>query len=312
MARKKKHAAHENHERWLVSYADFITLLFAFFVVMFASSQTDKGKAQQVSDSVNRALDENKIATAIAGILGGTPDDKGKGNAQMKGPGGMQVPVVKPGSSGTDPRIQELLPSVAILKEQLRREIEKGMLEVSLEPRGLTVSLRQAAFFPSGQDTIEIGTLPIFQKLAEAIKRLPNKVRLEGHTDSDPIRNARFRSNWELSAARAVALLELFTERYSIDPRRLSVAGYADTVPIAPNQSSEGKARNRRVDVVILNEFGMHGEPQSPDDEKPPPSGNTSTVTKAGEAAKPSSASRPVPKIQPGAAPPSQAAAGRH
>lgn len=261
MSRRKHAGGHTNHERWLVSYADFITLLFAFFVMMFASSQTDRGKAQQVSESVRRALEENQIATVLAGILGGTPDDKGKGNAQMRGPGGVQRALPAKPEKPTDARVLELLPSVSVLRDQLKHEIEAGMLQVNLEPRGLVISLRQAAFFPSGQDTIAPGTYPIFEKLSAAMNKLPNKVRLEGHTDSDPIHNARFRSNWDLSAARAVALLELLTRQYGIDPARLSVAGYADTAPVDSNQTAEGKARNRRVDVVILNDYGMHGEP---------------------------------------------------
>ena len=98
MARKKKAREHENHERWLVSYADFITLLFAFFVVMFASSQTDKGRAQQVSDSVKKALEGEKMTQVISAILGGTVADTGKGNAQMRGPGGVRAPA--PGVRG--------------------------------------------------------------------------------------------------------------------------------------------------------------------------------------------------------------------
>src|SRR5690242_9391465 len=96
MARKKAHAEHENHERWLVSYADFITLLFAFFVVMFATSQTDKAKAQQVSDAVKEALENGGVKAAVHEILGGTVDDKGKGNAQMRGPGGAQKSAKEP------------------------------------------------------------------------------------------------------------------------------------------------------------------------------------------------------------------------
>lgn len=263
MSRRKKHAGHENHERWLVSYADFITLLFAFFVVMFASSQADRGKAQQVSDSVRRALEHDQIATVLAGILGGTTDSRGKGNAQMKGPGGVRTAQPAKPKPEDDARVRELLPSMNVLREQLKREIDTGMLQVSLEARGLVVSLKQAAFFPSGQDTIAKETYPIFEKLSQAIGRLPNKIRLEGHTDSDPIHNARFRSNWDLSAARGVALLELLTSRFGIDPARLSIAGYADTAPVAGNDTPENKARNRRVDVVILNDFGMHGEPSA-------------------------------------------------
>src|SRR5712692_190776 len=92
MARKKKHPEHENHERWLVSYADFITLLFAFFVVMFASSQTDKGRAQQVSDSVKKALEGQHVSAMLAAVLGGTADNKGQGSAMKKGPGGTNTP----------------------------------------------------------------------------------------------------------------------------------------------------------------------------------------------------------------------------
>src|SRR5690349_4295972 len=112
MARKKSHAEHENHERWLVSYADFITLLFAFFVVMFASSQTDKAKARAISDSVSHALDKGGVQAMVHEVLGGTVDEKGAGNAQMKGPGGSQAknaPNVPPPQQQPD---QELLPKM--------------------------------------------------------------------------------------------------------------------------------------------------------------------------------------------------------
>jgi chemotaxis protein MotB len=251
--RRKKIAAPENHERWLISYADFITLLFAFFVVMFASSQTDKAKAQQMSDSISGALGQDRISSAIAEILGGAPGLKEKGNAQMKGPGGAKK-LESPKPAG-------LAPSMEILRKQLQLEIDSGMLNVSMEARGLVVSLRQAAFFPPGQDTIDSGTYETIGKLAAVILSLPNKVRLEGHTDAVPIHNARYRSNWELSSARGVTMLDLLTTRYSIPERRLSVGGYAETIPIATNDTPEGRARNRRVDIVILNEDGLKGEP---------------------------------------------------
>ena len=147
MARKKPHAEHENHERWLVSYADFITLMFAFFVVMFASSQTDKAKAQQVSESVKKALEDGGVRAAVHEILGGTVDDTGKGNAQMRGPGGAQ----KSAKEAADIPA-ELVPSMEYLTKALEKEIAEGKVDVRLEPRGLVVSLRQAAFFPSGED----------------------------------------------------------------------------------------------------------------------------------------------------------------
>src|SRR5262245_23409891 len=128
--RKRKHAEHENHERWLVSYADFITLLFAFFVVMFASSQTDKSKAKQVSEAVEKALADGKsvsLPPVVAKVLGGTVNDTGQGNAQMKGPGGSQKSAYEP-----PPELLELRPSLKSLSEQLEEEIKEGKLEVSM------------------------------------------------------------------------------------------------------------------------------------------------------------------------------------
>lgn len=259
MARKKRHEEHANHERWLVSYADFITLLFAFFVVMFASSQTDKGKAAQVSESVKRALEENEFASVMAGILGGTVGQKGVGNAMMRGPGGETKAVTE--KSLKDPRVAELLPSQLFLSQQLKSEISSGKVVVHMGARGLVVSLQEAAFFPSGDSTVDEAAYNSIAKIAESIRQLPNPVRLEGHTDSIPIHNDRFASNWDLSAARAIAMLQLFTEHFGIEKEKFSVAGYADVVPIERNDTAEGRARNRRVDIVILNKAGLTEEP---------------------------------------------------
>jgi chemotaxis protein MotB len=268
MARKKKHAVHVNHERWLVSYADFITLLFAFFVVMFATSQTDKNKAQQVSDSVKRALEGEKMSTIVQAILGGTVSDKGQGNAMMHGPGGEKKVILE---EKKDQKIAELVPSLKVLSEELKKEIEDGRIQISMQPRGLVVSFTQAALFPSGGDEVSQEAHEGLAKVAAAINRLHNPVRLEGHTDSKPIRTPRFRSNWDLSAARSIALLELFSTNYGVSRDRLSIAGYADTAPIASNDDEQGRARNRRVDIVILNEQGMMGEPVKREESKPQP-----------------------------------------
>jgi chemotaxis protein MotB len=259
MARKKRAPDRENHERWLISYADFITLLFAFFVVMFATSQTDKSKAQQVSDSVKKALDGERMSSVLAAILGGTVSDKGKGNAMMRGPGGEKKVV--PEKPQDDKKLAELVPSLKVLSEELKKEIESGRIQISMQPRGLVVSFTQAALFPSGTDVISPDAYEGLQKVAIAISKIPNPVRLEGHTDSIPIRTERFHSNWELSAARSIALMELLTEKFGVPADRLSIAGYADTAPIASNDTEEGRARNRRVDIVVLNEQGMIGEP---------------------------------------------------
>ncbi|MGE5647719.1 MAG: flagellar motor protein MotB [Acidobacteriota bacterium] len=252
MSRRRKHQAHENHERWMVSYADFITLMFAFFVVMFASSQTDKARAKQVSESVTRALEEGRVSAAVAHMLRRT-DTK----AQIrKGPG------QGPEKSGADSAAAaDLLPSLEYLTAELKNEIAEGKLQLRLEPRGLIVSLTEAAFFPSGEDTIDKNTYGSVEKIAAAIKKLPNPVRLEGHTDSVPIHNSRFRNNWELSAARGIAMLELLKTRFGVDEKQLAMAGYADTCPLEANETETGRARNRRVDVVILTRAGYAAEP---------------------------------------------------
>ena len=192
MARRKRHAEPESHDRWLVSYADFITLLFAFFVVMFATSQTDHGKAQQVSESVKRALEHDRMSSVIAAVLGGAADNKGKGNALMRGPGGSHKSI----EEKKDQKLAELVPSLRVLSEELKKEIDSGRIQISMQPRGLVVSFTQAALFPSGEDVISGEAYEGLLKVAEAIRKIPNPVRLEGHTDAIPIHSARFRSNW--------------------------------------------------------------------------------------------------------------------
>jgi chemotaxis protein MotB len=261
MSRKAKHEEHANHERWLVSYSDFITLMFAFFVVMFASSQSDKTRAKAVSDSVTKALQEGRVSAAVAAVLGGTVDDKGVGNAAKKGPGGSKQDLPK--VSKDDLMVVDLLPSLTYLNSELKQEIAAGKLQVRLESRGLIVSLTEAAFFTSGEDEIHPGAYGSIAKIAEAVKRLPNAVRLEGNTDSVPIHNARFRNNWELSAARAIAMLQLLVSRFEVAEHQLAVVGYADTNPIEANDSDANRARNRRVDIVILTKAGAKVEPNA-------------------------------------------------
>ena len=155
MRKRRKTDEHVNHDRWLVSYADFITLLFAFFVVMFASAQADHGNAARVSQSVRKALEEGQVKVVMAAILGGTREDKGRGNAMMKGPGGS-----RPTARETPPAAPDLAGSMDSLRAALKVEIEKGQIQVALEPRGLVVSLREAAFFASGDDALYPEPIP--------------------------------------------------------------------------------------------------------------------------------------------------------
>jgi len=248
--RRRGHAAPENHERWMVSYADFITLMFAFFVVMFASSQADRSKVKRVSEAVTRALENGTgggVPTVVTEMFTGKPSAKNAAFAVARALPPKPGPPTTAGPSG------DLRPSLDYLKQQLKREMEKGEMRIRLEGRGLVVSLQQATFFPSGEDSIDPATYSSLQKVATAISNLPNPVRLEGHTDAIPIHTARFHSNWELSAARSIAVLELLNGRFNVPRERLAIAGYAETVPVAANDSEQGRARNRRVDIVILN-----------------------------------------------------------
>jgi len=232
---------------------------------MFASSQTDHGKAAQVSESVKKALEENQVAAAIAGILGGSVDNKGTGNAMMRGPGGTKKATAPP----TPQKIAELLPSQMFLNEQLKDEIASGKVQIHMGSRGLVVSLKEAAFFSPGDDAVSTQAYGSLEKIATAMRQLPNPVRLEGHTDSVPINNSRFRSNWELSAARSIAMLELLSKQFQVPAQNLAVAGYADTVPLESNDTPEGRARNRRVDIIILNQSGVTSEPGAQSDARP-------------------------------------------
>ncbi len=245
MARGKKHPAHENHERWLVSYADFITLMFAFFVVMYASAQADKSKAAAISASVREAMDKGQISAVVEAVLGKAPAAPRKPDSPAPPP----------------PQRPPLEETLAALDRDLKPEIEKGSMRVALTPRGLVISLREAAFFDSGEDAIRAAGYDSIAKVARTLLKTDNPVRLEGHTDSVPIHNSRFRSNWELSAARSIAMLELLAGRFAVPRPRMRVAAYADIAPSDTNETAEGRAHTRRVDIVVLSRDAIQGEP---------------------------------------------------
>lgn len=249
MRRRRRSAEPENHERWLVSYADFITLMFAFFVMMYANSKTDQVRAQQISEAFREALSNGKITQAFSRLVGAE-----------KNPQPLTAAATAPGKGKGD--AVELTPSLVQLNQSLKAEIDAGRLEVRMEQRGLVISLREAAFFPSGNDLIDPGTLPTLGKIATELHKTPNPIRMEGHTDSIPISNGRFRSNWDLSAARGIAMLDLFTSRFALPAQRMAVSGFAETAPVASNATADGRARNRRVDIVVLNEVASRGEPR--------------------------------------------------
>jgi chemotaxis protein MotB len=257
---RKPAATHENHERWLVSYADFITLLFAFFVVMFASTQSDKQKAKEVSESVREALEHGELSAAIANVLGRGKHDISRIPAKPAVEQAVDIPP-PPGARHQAPA--DLAKSMAVLQQALAAELAAGKLGMTLERRGLVISFRESAFFDSGDDAIAPPSVPTVAKIAEEVGRLPNPLRIEGHTDSVPIHNSRFRSNWELSAARAIAMMELLRQRFEIPTQRMSVGGYAENAPVDSNDTTAGRAHNRRVDLVVLSAEGELSEPRA-------------------------------------------------
>ncbi len=237
---KHEEPGHVNHERWLVSYADFITLMFAFFVVMFASSQVDKKKVAGIAAAFDSFVKGGKVQAK-----GIQPDE---GNT-----GSVDKPLSLDGTGLEAVSRRELAPVKAALEGELAAEIHNGKIALAPQPRGLVLSLRESATFAPGKDVFNAGAYPILEKVAQALAKLPGQpVRLEGHTDNVPIQTAQFPSNWELSAARATAVLELMAKRFHIDPDRLAAAGYGEFHPIAKNDGAEGRSHNRRVDIVVL------------------------------------------------------------
>lgn len=229
---------HVSHERWLVSYADFVTLLFAFFVVMYASAQMDQKKAGRLSVAIESAFQQLGIFQADGHKPGKIPH---------------KIPLSGNRTPGGESQAKEDLSVVqAELENTLALEIKRNEVALHLEPDGLVISLREAGFFDSGSASIKKQAEDAFRRVAQVLQEHPYGVRIEGHTDTVPIHTPQFASNWELSTARATELVKLLIEEHSIAADRLSAAGYAEFHPVADNATSKGRQLNRRVDIVIL------------------------------------------------------------
>jgi len=246
------HRSRVTHDRWLVSYADFITLLFAFFVVLYAFAKADQKKQSQVSVAIDSAFQSLSVLPAdIGGVANWSRVRSGKTQSAKA--------LVSP--SGVVMKEQILSPAqVASYLEQIRREMQSILAEpiarhtvsVEMQRDGLVISLREAGFFNSGSASPRLETLPTLRKIGDSLSRTPYDVRIEGHTDNVPIHNLEFDSNWELSSARATHIAKLFLEMHSVAPQRLSAAGYAEFHPLASNETAEGRAENRRVDLIVM------------------------------------------------------------
>ncbi|MFQ5643418.1 MAG: flagellar motor protein MotD [Thiogranum sp.] len=272
MARKKRVEEHENHERWLVSYADFITRLFAFFVVMYSISSVNEGKYRVLSDSIvaafrdpSRSLAPIQVGELIRspvqseGILDHDkqlielfkvplPDragqEKDEEDAQPEA-GSMQDPALE---EGPDEAAQQLADSIEAAMSEL---VDAGLIDVRRDKRWIEVEIKSSILFNSGSAELSDKSVPVLRKLAEKIQPLDNVIHVEGFTDNVPISNFEFVSNWELSAARAASVVHLFTG-LGIDPQRMAAIGYGEFRPIASNATAQGRAKNRRVVLVIM------------------------------------------------------------
>jgi chemotaxis protein MotB len=226
MIEEDDHPQHPD-ERWLVSYADFITLLFALFVLLYALSNSSKAKA---------AAGMNSVAKAV-----GMRPSYGAGGSR---PGMAQSPQVHRIAS------PQLTAIKAKVTEAVKNYPNSG-LSMTIDSRGLVISLSSTKFFASGEDEITPTQLPVLDALIKTIAELPNSFQIEGFTDSMPIVTARFRDNWDLSAARASTVLRYTLSHSTISPDHLAIAGYGPYHPVGDNATEEGRALNRRVEVIV-------------------------------------------------------------
>lgn len=276
MARKRLHQENENHERWLVSYADFITLLFAFFVVMYSISSVNEGKYRVLSSSMVSAFRQPKSAlepVQIGELVRSPlmmPD-------QIMDVSANPAPIITPmlpqnqdsPADDSDPLAMEFSPEDIIMQqtfnaaekevdemaghveEQLDSLIDEEIVNIKRNKFWLEVEIKSSLLFPSGGSDLVPASIPVLQKLSKIFRELPNRIHVEGFTDNQPINTVIFPSNWELSTARAAAVVRLF-ERNGIAASRMAAIGYGEFRPIAENTTETGRAKNRRVVIVVV------------------------------------------------------------
>lgn len=260
MSRRKKSPRHVNHERWLVSYADFITLLFAFFVVLYASSQVDKRKVGKLALAIQVAFQEMGVfQTSATEVPISLNDPMPFSNVQAvenieRSASVARIASHPEGTLGGGRENGDLARLEVELETTLAAEIKRKEIAMRREPDGLVISLREVGFFESGSAQMKTASEPTFDRIANMLRERRCRVRVEGHTDNVPIHNLQFSSNWELSTSRATEIVRLLIVREGYSPSRLSAAGYAEFHPIASNATAEGRSMNRRVDIVVLGE----------------------------------------------------------
>lgn len=266
MIRRKAEAEHENHERWVISYADFITLLFAFFVVMYSISSVNEGKYKVLSDSLvtvfnaqSRTIDpmtvgeqqvrssnDQLIQLPVPGEYPAKDDYKYTVEGVFDEVDARSLRQGKLRDNEVD-RLSKLSEQMAITLEQ---QIRSGAVEVKSNGEWIEVNIQASVLFPSGSASLQTPARDILARVASVLKDSSNPIHVEGYTDDLPIETPQFPSNWELSAARAASVVRLFQE-LNLAPSRLAAVGYAEFHPVADNKTEEGRARNRRISLVI-------------------------------------------------------------
>ncbi|WP_277057178.1 OmpA/MotB family protein [Trichlorobacter lovleyi] len=271
MALKREPEKPGNHERWLVSYGDLLTLLLAVFVVMYAMSQSDKKKVEEVAASMRESFGYSTQASA---------GQKGVLQSQDIKP----IPAIKPemavipitdrmppagprlgnvgGGAGSKQMAgeKEFREMASAIEAYLVKQGFQNKVALSITQRGLVISLKEAGFFDSGSAKLKQASVATLQGIAEGLQQYANRFRVEGHTDSVPIRSSEFRSNWELSTARATNVIHFLVESAGLSPNVLSAVGYGEYKPLVANDTPEQRAKNRRVDIVVLAAEAAQGE----------------------------------------------------
>lgn len=246
--KNQPHEEHENHERWLVSYADFITLLFAFFVVMYATSNNNQEKQKSFEQSVRVNL---KLDGGGGSGQGGGAHE---GNVGGQTAGDSLIAIEGFPSNGGPGEVTDYLGSV--IESKMSQNEKEKIQELRHDAMGVRIALASSQFFLPGGTKIRTSALQALDKIAEIFKQTNKKIIVEGHTDNTPVgQNAEYESNWELASLRATSIVRYLIKYHKIDPTRLSATSFADTRPIDNNNTAEGRARNRRIELyLVLNE----------------------------------------------------------
>lgn len=254
--RRRRTDVSQNHDRWVVSYADFVTLLFACFAMMYAISLVDAERLGAVVTALQVAFDVKKVDLVVSDLSGQVPPIAGRPLSAGILPGSessgqpSQSILANHGEGLLETTLEDVR---ARLAARLGREVANGQVSLEIDHRGLVISISEAGTFSTGQSDLSPPVQALVAEIAEPLKGIGNAIRIEGHTDDVPIKTSRFASNWELSTARATAVVAFLIQKVGLDSTRMSAAGYSEYHPRVPNDTLAHRSQNRRVDIVVLN-----------------------------------------------------------